>query len=55
MTKEGYLPAAALTAYAREEERRQALEACFQTHLAKPVEPALLADAVATLAGRRAT
>ncbi|MBW4496956.1 MAG: PAS domain S-box protein [Oscillatoria princeps RMCB-10] len=48
------LPAAALTAYAREEERRRALEAGFQTHIPKPVEPALLADAVAALAGRRA-
>jgi CheY-like chemotaxis protein len=48
------LPASALTAYAREEERRRALEAGFQTHIPKPVEPALLADAVAALAGRRA-
>ena len=34
----GKMPAIALTAYAREEERQQALEADFQMHLSKPVE-----------------
>jgi signal transduction histidine kinase len=48
----GTVPAAALTAYARAEDRRQALEAGFQTHLAKPVEPSELIAAVARLAGR---
>ncbi len=36
------IPAIALTAYARDEDRRRALEAGFQTHVAKPVEPAEL-------------
>ncbi len=48
----GAVPAAALTAYARAEDRRQALEAGFQTHLAKPVDPSELIAAVARLAGR---
>ncbi|HEX9943863.1 MAG TPA: ATP-binding protein [Thermoanaerobaculia bacterium] len=46
------LPAIALTAYAGEADRRRALEAGFQIHLAKPVEPADLASAVASLAQR---
>ncbi len=33
------LPAIALTAYAREEDRRLALEAGFNTHVSKPVDP----------------
>ena len=48
----GRLPAIALTAYAREEERARALAAGFDVHLAKPVEPAALVDAVAVLLGR---
>ena len=35
----GCLPALALTAYAREQDRNRALEAGFQAHVAKPVEP----------------
>ncbi len=46
------LPAAALTAFARAEDRRRALLAGFQTHLAKPVDPAELVAVVASLAGR---
>jgi signal transduction histidine kinase/ActR/RegA family two-component response regulator len=46
------VPAAALTAYAGAEDRARALEAGFQTHLAKPVDPSELIMAVATLAGR---
>ncbi|WP_017721033.1 PAS domain-containing protein [Kamptonema formosum] len=49
---EPLVPVAALTAYAREEERQRALEAGFQAHISKPVEPALLADAIARLVGR---
>ncbi len=45
-------PAAALTAFARPEDRWRALDAGFQLHLAKPVEPLGLAIAVAQLAGR---
>jgi signal transduction histidine kinase len=51
----GDLPAAALTAYARAEDRLRALEAGYQTHLAKPVDPAELVAAVGLLAGRRVT
>jgi CheY-like chemotaxis protein len=46
-------PAAALTAFARNEDRQQALEAGFQLHLAKPIDAEALVSAVATL-GRRA-
>ena len=43
------IPAIALTAYSREQDRRRALEAGFQTHVSKPVEPAELVRAVASL------
>ena len=43
------IPAAAVTAYAREDQRQQALAAGFQLHLAKPVDPPQLARAVAAL------
>jgi PAS domain S-box-containing protein len=46
------LPAAALTAFARAEDRKRALLAGFQTHVAKPVDPAELVAVVASLAGR---
>ncbi len=46
------IPAAALTANARAEDRAQALLAGFQQHIAKPVEPAALVDALAQLLGR---
>jgi signal transduction histidine kinase len=45
-------PAAALTAFARSEDRRRALIAGFQTHLAKPIDPLELVVVVAALAGR---
>ena len=35
----GHIPAIALTAYASAADRRRALLAGFQTHLAKPVDP----------------
>jgi PAS domain S-box-containing protein len=44
--------AAALTAYARSEDRTQALQSGFQLHLAKPIEPSELLAAVAALARR---
>jgi CheY-like chemotaxis protein len=47
------LPAAALTAFARDEDRDKALHAGFQLHLRKPVAARTLADAVAKLANRR--
>jgi PAS domain S-box-containing protein len=46
------LPAAALTAYARTEDRMKALRAGFQIHLAKPVDPAELVTTIASLAKR---
>ena len=46
------VPAVALTALARLEDRKRALLSGFQTHLAKPVDPAELVATVASLAGR---
>jgi signal transduction histidine kinase/CheY-like chemotaxis protein len=43
------IPAAALTALARDEDRQQALDAGFQLHLAKPIDADSLVAAVATL------
>jgi len=48
----GQIPAVALTAYARAEDRTQALLAGFQLHVPKPVDPAELAVVVGNLAGR---
>ncbi|HYY41238.1 MAG TPA: response regulator, partial [Pyrinomonadaceae bacterium] len=48
----GRTPAAALTAYARAEDRLHALRAGFQIHLPKPVKSAELIAVVANLAGR---
>jgi CheY-like chemotaxis protein len=45
----GHIPAAALTAYARVEDRRKALDAGFMMHVAKPVEPAELLAVVSNL------
>ena len=49
----GSVPAAALTAYARTEDRLRALRAGLQLHLAKPVQPSELVAVVASLAARR--
>ena len=46
----GQTPAAALTAYARDEDRARALAAGFQLHAAKPVCPDELIEVVASLA-----
>jgi len=43
------LPAMALTAYARAEERAQAFSAGFQSHMTKPVEPAELIAMIARM------
>jgi CheY-like chemotaxis protein len=43
------IPAAAVTARAREDERLEALAAGFHLHLAKPFEPIQLARTVETL------
>jgi CheY-like chemotaxis protein len=45
----GRTPAAALTAYARDEDRTRALAAGFQLHIAKPFSPGDLIAAVADL------
>src|SRR5689334_15961521 len=48
----GRIPAAALTAYARTEDRLRALAAGFQIHVPKPVQREELVTVVASLAGR---
>jgi len=48
----GHIPAAALTAYARSEDRMRVLRSGFQFHLPKPVDSAELVTVVASLAGR---
>jgi signal transduction histidine kinase/DNA-binding response OmpR family regulator len=48
----GRIPAAALTAYARAEDRMRALRAGFQHHVSKPVQPAELVAIVASLVRR---
>jgi len=48
-----HLPAIALTAYSREEDRRRALEAGFQTYASKPVDPETLVRLVEQLAEPR--
>jgi CheY-like chemotaxis protein len=49
------LPAIALTAYARQDDRQRALLAGFQMHIAKPVEPRELVAGIASLLNLRAT
>jgi PAS domain S-box-containing protein len=48
----GKIPAIALTAFARSEDRTRALRAGFVVHVAKPVDPAELVATVASVAGR---
>lgn len=50
--QEARIPAIALTAFARSEDRTRAMLAGYQVHLSKPVEPQELLAAVANLAGR---
>ncbi|MFN2514924.1 MAG: ATP-binding protein [Pyrinomonadaceae bacterium] len=51
----GDTPAAAFTAYAREEDRQRALIAGYQMHITKPVESGHLVAMIAHLAGRSAS
>ncbi|MCA1616121.1 MAG: response regulator, partial [Acidobacteria bacterium] len=51
----GKVPAIALTAYARTDDRVRALVAGFQVHLPKPIEPVELVAVVASLVGRTGT
>jgi CheY-like chemotaxis protein len=50
----GQVPAVALTAYAKAEDRKRALASGFARHIPKPVEPADLIATVAKLAGLQA-
>ncbi|MEA3146254.1 MAG: hypothetical protein QOI53_1732 [Verrucomicrobiota bacterium] len=50
--QESALPALALSAYARSEDRTKAIRSGFQNHLAKPVDPAELMAIVSSLARR---
>jgi signal transduction histidine kinase/CheY-like chemotaxis protein len=50
----GDVPAAAFTAYAREEDRQRALDAGYQMHIAKPISSGQLVAMIAHLAGRAA-
>ena len=47
------MPAVAVTAFATEEDRRRLTDLGFEAHVAKPIDPVLLARAVAKVAGRR--
>jgi CheY-like chemotaxis protein len=46
----GVVPAIAVSGYAREQDRRRALAAGFQTYLTKPIEPEELIAVIAALA-----
>ena len=45
------MPAIALTAFARSEDRLRALEAGFSAHISKPVEPSELIATVGSVVG----
>jgi CheY-like chemotaxis protein len=45
----GFLPAVALTGYARAADRARILAAGFQAHVTKPLDPVVLAAAIATM------
>jgi CheY-like chemotaxis protein len=48
----GHIPAIALTAYGRQEDRQRALSVGYEYHVPKPVEPAELLAVVASLTNR---
>jgi CheY-like chemotaxis protein len=48
----GKIPAIALTAFARTEDRTRALMAGYQVHISKPVSPPELIASVASVTGR---
>jgi CheY-like chemotaxis protein len=50
--KGGQIPAAALTAWTEPEDREKAFASGFQIHLHKPIQPDVLVEAAAHLAGR---
>jgi len=45
----GFLPAVALTGYARAEDRARVLASGFQAHVPKPVDPVELATVIADI------
>ena len=51
-TRGGRVPAIALTAFARSEDRTRALRSGFMVHVSKPVDPSELVATVAAVAGR---
>jgi CheY-like chemotaxis protein len=51
---EDQIPAIALTAFGRSEDRLRALQEGFQMHVTKPVEPAELAVVIASVTTRHA-
>jgi CheY-like chemotaxis protein len=51
----GRVPAIAVTAYAREQDRMEAFRAGYQMHMAKPVEPDELIAVIASFSGRTAS
>jgi DNA-binding response OmpR family regulator len=50
----GLVPAAAITSFARTEDRQRAFEAGYDEYIVKPVEPAQFVQTVAKLARGRA-
>jgi CheY-like chemotaxis protein len=51
----GHIPALAVSAFPRSEDRELALRSGYQAHIAKPVQPADLVKAIAELTGTRAS
>jgi CheY-like chemotaxis protein len=51
--KGGTIPAIAVTANARADDRVRALSAGFQLHMAKPIDPAALTTVIAQMIGDR--
>jgi CheY-like chemotaxis protein len=49
----GFLPAVALTGYARDIDRDRVLKAGFQAHVTKPLDPVALTEAIATITQTR--
>jgi CheY-like chemotaxis protein len=47
-------PAAAVTAFVRAEDRKRVLQAGYQAHVSKPIQPAHLLNTVASLGGKLA-
>ncbi|MCC6742877.1 MAG: response regulator [Acidobacteria bacterium] len=50
--KGGTIPAIALTAFSRDEDRQASLDAGFEAHMGKPVEPDELVTIIKVLTGR---